>query len=558
MVHAAYAPIISKALFLADNEPDRWSTLIRHMPNFDAALRSKMCRLLEEYLKVATENARRTVWKALREEVNRHVAFKDAKWALPPEELKPFSQLIDLFAPSDPVERISWLFDDQFPDLPGKREDPEEAVAGARKEALTEIINASGMSSVLTLANSVAMPHLVAFTLRSVEADFSTYEQLFQTALERDGEKLEEFSAALSAEASRRFPAKWCESFRARTVAIQLSVARIVSLLRYWPDKRSTWEFVASLGKDLEQLYWSKKQAWPIRGDISDLTYAAERYLEAKRSVTAIQSLGESTGTLPVDLVFRLLDSAVTELNENPTLATGMFTYYLEQILDTVEKRGEATIAQIARKEWAFFPLFEYHQRRELRLHRIMLEDPSFYVSLLGAVFRAEGEEPSEPTEEERARATAAYQLLRSFGAVPGAGNDSVDVGPLRSWVDEVLRQGEAAGLKAMSREFIGHVLAHSPKDKADQAWPDRAVRDVIEALRSDEVDLGIRVERINMRGAYARAMFEGGKQERAIAEEARRWAEKCAAWPRTQKLLNDTANYWEEDAKREDARVRK
>jgi hypothetical protein len=65
-------------------------------------------------------------------------------------------------------------------------------------------------------------------------------------------------------------------------------------------------------------------------------------------------------------------------------------------------------------------------------------------------------------------------------------------------------------------------------------------------------------VERINMRGGYAKAMFEGGKQERAIAEEIRGWIKKCAAWPRTQRLLNDSANYWEEDAEREDARARK
>jgi hypothetical protein len=558
MLRDAYDSIVSKAFSLAEADPDRWSLLVRHMPSFNAALRSKMRGLLEGYLAGAPEKAQRKVWTALRDEVNRHVAFKDAKWALPADELQPFFHLLDRFAPSDPIERISWLFDEQFPHLPSTEENPEQAVAAAREQALIEMIKVSGMSSILTLANSVKMPHLVAFALRSVEADLTAYEQLFQTALGCDGKNFEEFSAALSAEAYRRFPETWGESFRACVVASHLPVERIVSLLQYWPDQRATWEFVASLGKNLEQVYWSKKQAWPIRGELSDLTYAAEHYLEVKRSVTAIQSLGEGTGTLPVDLVFRLLDSAVTEVNENATVATGMFTYYLEHILDAVEERGEATVAEIARREWAFFPLFEHHQSRGLRLHRIMLEDPGFYVSLLSAVFRAEGEEISEPTEEERARATAAYQLLRSFGAVPGAANDSVDVGRLRSWVGEVLRQGEAAGLKAMSHEFIGHVLAHSPKDKDDQAWPDRAVREVLETLSSDEVDLGIRVERINMRGGYAKAMFEGGKQERAIAEETRMWAKKCAAWPRAQKLLNDSANYWEEDAEREDARARK
>jgi len=148
--------------------------------------------------------------------------------------------------------------------------------------------------------------------------------------------------------------------------------------------------------------------------------------MNARRCITAIQSLGEATGTLPIDLVLRLLNSSVTELNETPNAATGMLTYYLEHILDTLEKRGVATTTQIAQLEWAFFPLFHYGAR-QLRLHRVMSQDPAFYVSLLCAVFRADGEEPSEPTLDQRARGTAAYRLLTSFGDLPGREGDVVD-----------------------------------------------------------------------------------------------------------------------------------
>ena len=192
------------------------------------------------------------------------------------------------------------------------------------------------------------------------------------------------------------------------------------------------------------------------------------------------------------------------------------------------------------------------------RLHRVMLEDPGFYVSLLCAVFRAEGEEPSEPTAEERARATAAYRLLTSFGDVPGRQGDDVDAKQLASWIRDVRRLGEEAGRRGMANEFAGHVLAHVPVDPGDEVWPHRVVRDLIEELSSEETERGIQVERFNMRGVYSKALFEGGKQERGFAEQARAWATKCGAWPRTQKLLNEIAKEWDRHAEWEDSEARK
>ena len=143
-----------------------------------------------------------------------------------------------------------------------------------------------------------------------------------------------------------------------------------------------------------------------------------------------------------------------------------MLTHYLEQIFDALEKRGVATTAQIAQIEWSLFQLLDY-RNRELRLHRVMAEDPTFYVSLMRAVFRAEDEEPVEPTPDEAARAITAYRLLSSFWYSRKRG-DSLDVEHLRSWIFEVRRLGEKAGLQTMSDEFIGHVLAHAPADSGD------------------------------------------------------------------------------------------
>jgi hypothetical protein len=94
MVLDAYETIVEKAFVLADEDMDRWSYLVRDFANLSAAFRSQMCRLLDRYFADTSEEDRRRLWEKIRDEVNRHTVFKEAKWALSLEELEPLSQLV--------------------------------------------------------------------------------------------------------------------------------------------------------------------------------------------------------------------------------------------------------------------------------------------------------------------------------------------------------------------------------------------------------------------------------------------------------------------------------
>ena len=99
---------------------------------------------------------------------------------------------------------------------------------------------------------------------------------------------------------------------------------------------------------------------------------------------------------------------------------------------------------------------------------------------------------------------------------------------------------------------YIGKVLAHAPPDP-DGAWPHRAVRDEIERLASEEIERAIQIERYNMRGVHGRGVYEGGDQERDLANMNYQAAGLSSAWPRTAALLQAIAKTWEEEAKRVD-----
>jgi hypothetical protein len=257
----------------------------------------------------------------------------------------------------------------------------------------------------------------------------------------------------------------------------------------------------------------------------------------------------------PAQTMFRILDAAIQELHASEATPTSQFVYELDKVFNELQRRADVPKTEIARREYAYLPLFGYHDRK-LILHEVMAEDPGFYVSLICDAFKPQSGEPREPTDEAKARANAAYRLLGEFRTVPGVSGSQVDPQFLRDWVNNVRRLGNEADRSAITDEFIGHVLAHAPAD-ADGAWPHRTVRNLIEEIESDHAELGITIEHFNSRGVQTRAMYEGGGRERALAEQARQWAKAARGWPRTSSMLNDIAKSWDRHAEDEDERAR-
>jgi hypothetical protein len=167
-------------------------------------------------------------------------------------------------------------------------------------------------------------------------------------------------------------------------------------------------------------------------------------------------------------------------------------------------------------------------------------------------VFKAEHEVVVDIDEAGRRRAQLGYSLLTHFSQLPGLTPDGLDQEALASWIDDVRRLGKETDRAAVTDNFIGRLLAHAPTDP-DGGWPLRAIRDQIERLQSEELEHGLQLERYNMRGVHRKQLFEGGDQERVLAEDNARSANIAAAWLRTSALLSTIAKGWERDAQRED-----
>lgn len=558
-VFEGYREVVRRALQLANNDPARWTTIIKEMSNFEPPLRQQTYELLRAFVESGAGGDRQAVWSALREEVTRHRSYATAEWALKEPELAQLDGIVRVLEPDDVVQRVAWLFNDQFPDVASAEDERRiEAVGERRAEAISQICGTGGAAAIVRLAAAVEYPQFVASSAGHVLHGMDEYEALIVSSLGQS-ERLNTFALALSGEAERRFSEEWRARIGSAAVTRGWGPGDVATLLLGWRDGPTTWEVAARFGPEVKESYWRRKFAWPLHDSQDEtLVAAVKNFLSVGRATAALDVIEREVHRLPVGLVFEVLDSVVTELSSaaGKGQLRATFGYHLGEVLDELARRDDASPFEVAKREYAVLPLLG-HRERTLTLHRVMAERAEFFVSILCDVFRPSSGERPEPTDEHRARAQIGFDFINSFRLLPGLRDGDVDLTALRRWIEDVRRLSAEADRADIAEEYIGHVLAHAPSDPADHAWPHRAVRDVIEELHSDRIEEGIRVERFNMRGVVSKAVFEGGGQERALAEQTRGWAATGARWPRTAATLRRIARMWDAEGDREDERAR-
>lgn len=546
LVARTYKEIISRAIEAASDRPDRWVVLIPHLASFAPAERTKAIEALESNVTQLSEQGKNAIWTELKTEVNRHRAFPSADWSMKGADLDRFEVLLDKLQPDDIVEQIAWLFDEHMPHLPSESDLPSyQAIEPERQNAITQLISAEGDSAILRLLKRVKLPQTVTGPAVAVLGDPERVATIVDEAFGADIDM--QTVSLLSAHARFRFGDTWASIISSTLSSGRWSRDQIKILILSWRDERPTWEFLRSLGPEIETQYWQQSPIQWVQGGTEDVEFAARKLLDAGRPLAAIRAMHHSAAEMSTEVILKLLDGALNELSSNPDHASTNLSYEIDDLLQVLRNRADVSPADIAGREYAYLPVFGYREKN-LTIHTLLAEDPSFFVSILADVFKPESGEPREPTEQQVARAKIGYRLLSEFKIVPGTSDGQLDINELTEWITEVRKIAAGNDRRTMADEYVGKVLAHTTAD-ADGAWPDKRIAELIEKLATKKIEQGISVERINMRGATWRGPFEGGDQERTLASQVRDWANARKSFPRTFALLNSMAESWEREA---------
>lgn len=503
-------------------------------------------------------DVRLALFEQVRETVARHERFQDADWAMPAEPRARLRNLAEALQPADDLRRLAYLFN-WHPDLLDADQDDYEhyriALEAKRGEALDVVF-----------AYPDAWKKLAAVTARAeaptqVGWALSTYDSI--DALDNMLEWLASESAAL-----REAAATWVRchltvdgpaDLRRALEGGDVMSAALTRFVLNVPTESRFWEILRDF-PDAEALFWSEAHFEVVPHE--DLIRAVELLLERARPwpAIAIASNGMFKPTedqkkhLPSPtLVASVLRAAITQEPGRGDVSQ-MTGYYVGTLLDYLAE-GDVSVADMASLEFGYFRLLE-HDREPRALNRALAGDPTLFVDLVRRTFRG-ADEPRRQNKSADPLTEHAWWVLHGWKGFPGQLEDgSLDEAAMQEWVRQARLQLSDLDRADIGDELIGQTFAHAPVD-VDGIWPPVPVRDLIESIGSRNLENGAVTGRLNSRGLTTRGVYDGGSQERTLAEQYKQWSLGVQVqWPRTARILRALAGSYERDAAREDERA--
>lgn len=537
----AISHVVDRMLTDAGSIGCRWADLASKIDDLPPDLHELVLSKLNALdLDGLTEDCRAAVWHALRRQVSRHRSFPDAKWALPPERVEKLAEVLDRFEPDDLFERHGWLFDDRT-DLPEGREQDfkahEAAVEEARRDAVRTILAHSGIRGLAEFAEHVPQPHFVGFAAgRSDLLDTEEEVEVLDRYLACDSKAQAAFASEFGWARTRLKGPEWVKGKLASEVGKGWSPQKRAALLVSLPYEGDTFDFIQDLGPEDDAAYWKAAIPWRIENS-DDTERSVRKLLEAGRAGTACHMLSLSSRTGKAGLPAGLIADALEELLAGPPDAMPQ-SYDIEELLKVLVEADAFDRQRVARLEWALLPAGG--RRPPKVLNQMLADDPQFFAAVVSWMCGKQSGESGEPLPEDLS--SRAYRLLHSWRQVPGTQPDGgIEVTALKQWVDNTRRDLEEKGLLPIGDQMIGQSLSSSPLG-SDGAWPHEAVREVIEEVRSDDIEKGIIIGKFNSRGVVSRSIEAGGDDERSLASGYAKHAEivRHGPWPRTAAMLDD------------------
>jgi hypothetical protein len=549
----AVAATVEILIRLADTDSKRWATIVELLDDvpqvqFEALLRG----LGGEQVRGMPEEGRTHIWRALRDFVDKHTEFSDARWALPGPVIDRVRPLVGGLAPATPARLHGELFTD-WPRVPGLSraswDERQQILRELRQGVLRPMLEAGGLDSVSTFAAEVAAPATVGEALVGLlsETDQLT---LLRSSLESEDDAPRAVGRGALIELSRARPHRlsqllaldgWSQEARAE-------------LFCWLPFASATWKALEDEAPQVKQLYWTRVNVLQLvpnePGAIETVTSALlehELYEKAIHLVASHQD--RATGAL----VVAVLIAAATSQRQTP-LQLDQLAMDVPRLLKSLSE-GDVPSELAADLEWAFLPLVHAPMHEPDALIERLRTDPEFFVVVLRRIYRRSDEEPRELNEFEKAQLHRGLDLLRHWRKPPGVSSDGIlDEAGVESWVRHARELAIQDARMDPADMHIGQVLAYLPS-RADRAWPPEVLGRILDEVRSPRLESGLWNGLYAKRGGYQKALREGGDQERALKDQYLGAAAKVAArYHRLARVLRSLAETYGREALAADA----
>lgn len=313
----------------------------------------------------------------------------------------------------------------------------------------------------------------------------------------------------------------------------KLSKEEVLSVLRLSPCQAFTWELVNKLSSETQTRYWRevKPQYWFDSPE--ERNENVRRLLDVDRPVAAFASAHLKLEEIQPSLLVKMLH-AIVHGGRDKRGDYLLNPYDVRQAFQLLDQNSKVSLEEKAALEFAYlgvlarpYPGGKQSQIPNLELY--LEEHPELFVRAVVWMSKRKngGEDPIEfrLKEGQGHLAKSGYCFLEALERIPGLNEATKEEQQekLAKWVEVVRRACEDLDRLEIADAWLGNLFSHAPVG-ADGVWPDEAVRNVMENIRSEFISRGAHIGLFNSRGAHF--CGKGGAQERELANKYRVWAD--------------------------------
>ncbi|MDE0511736.1 MAG: hypothetical protein OXI88_08130 [Gammaproteobacteria bacterium] len=545
---SSYAELAVKA---ADHDIERLSELIDHFDNLPQPAFEQLIEVLaSQPVSTLPEEQRLTIWERLAKFTNKHRRFSYTNWALPEDLILRLEPVAEQLAPTDPFNLYQHLFTDDDFDLYEENDDWEEQrkkLDARREKAISEIFQKNGVEGVIRFAEAVTSARQVGYAL-GVIADDIIEKAILPEFLDVSDNRRKAFASGFI---SRRYYDKdwdWCDNID-KSGWTSKQIGQFLACL---PFTKKAWGGASKWLQAHEGEYWTRTGANAYQAG-SDLTVAIEKLVEYGRPHAAISCLDRmrrAEQVINVEQCVRALMAALSS-TESTSFMRG---HHIVELIKLLQADSSVIQDDLSNVEWAYLPILDGHKGAAPHLLESRLANvPEFFCEIIQLIYRSKKEDqpPKEPTEESKAIATNAWQLLRKWKTPPGTQKDGTfSEERFTEWLQRVKLLCTDSGHLEVALINIGEVLIHAPADP-DGLWIHRTVASALNDRTDDELRKGFITGTYNSRGVHE--VDPSGKPEKKLAEQFRNKAEEIenAGFQRFAVTLRSLADSYDQDAER-------
>ena len=490
----------------------------------------------------------------------RHRTYRESNWALPSEMIDRLEYILESLPVSDPLVEHRWLFEDYCPSIgiEASSEGYREELARLRQYAVTEIYNYYGIDGVVRLAQETFTPRVDLYAIGDAlwgGLGQKVEQYLFHFLSEETSGVNCKIAQAYFHKQFRQSGWDWLGPLIGRNDLSEFQKARLLIEARDYPK---TWKVVDNLSHSIRRHYWSLFRYEGLGSGFQLVELVAQNLITVNRPRAALGALGiygiesEDAASLAVQALELVGESNSAATNADDDLNS--MVYPVQKVFDDLNRYriflGEVRLAEL---EWVFFIAFDFEPRT---LRRIILKDPKVFVDVVSVAFLPEHREYGADSEPKKLDSTSqesairAHSLLQSYAHIDDNPQEEMDLDSLIEWVTETRRLLVEVDRVTIGEQYIGQILGSLPAESGE-IRPAFVVRNLLEHVRSNNIELGVHLVMRNSRGVTSRGAESGGDQELELATKYREHAQRSAnRWPRTARIFREMAESYEHEAR--------